>query len=104
MIVKCNCDCKYCEEGICSKEEITISDTGEDYCLISYSSTSKSIFIHKIQGSKILLYHVTGELKQLDEKYIPDTIARTSSIDAITNNEIDEICGATIYAASEVEL
>ena len=33
MIVKCNCDCKYCEEGICSKEEITISDTGEGmYC------------------------------------------------------------------------
>ena len=27
MIVKCNCDCKYCEEGICSKEEIIISDT-----------------------------------------------------------------------------
>ena len=33
MIVKCNCDCKYCEEGICSKEEIIISDTGEGiYC------------------------------------------------------------------------
>lgn len=29
MIVKCACDCKYCEEGICSKEEIIISDTGE---------------------------------------------------------------------------
>ena len=33
MIVKCNCDCKYCKEGICSKEEIIISDTGEGmYC------------------------------------------------------------------------
>lgn len=29
MIVKCECDCKYCEESICSKEEIEISDTGE---------------------------------------------------------------------------
>lgn len=80
-----------------------VSDTGEDYCLIAYSSTSKTIFIHKIQGQEMSLYHVTGELKQLDEKYIPDTIARTSSIDAITNDEIDKICGSAIYSASEVE-
>ena len=33
MIVKCNCDCKYCEEGICSKEEIIICDTGEE-CIV----------------------------------------------------------------------
>lgn len=40
----------------------------------------------------------------LDEKFIPDTIARTSDITAITLSEIDEICGASIYAASEVAL
>lgn len=33
MIVKCECDCKYCEKGYCTKEEIEISDTGEGmYC------------------------------------------------------------------------
>ena len=42
MIVKCNCDCKYCEEGICSKEEITICDTGEGMNCIEYEQSEDS--------------------------------------------------------------
>ena len=43
----------------------------------------------------------------LDERFIPDTIARVSdlnnvSVTAISDETIDAICGAAIYAASEV--
>lgn len=48
MIVKCNCDCKYCEEGICSKEEITISDTGEGMCCVQYEQSEDS-FLNKFE-------------------------------------------------------
>ena len=39
MIVKCSCDCKYCEEGICSKEEIIICDTGEGMDCMQYEQS-----------------------------------------------------------------
>ena len=42
MIVKCNRDCKYCEEGICSKEEITMCDTGEGMDCIQYEQSEDS--------------------------------------------------------------
>lgn len=42
MIVKCNCDCKYCEEGICSKEEIIICDTGEGMDCMQYEQSEDS--------------------------------------------------------------
>ena len=42
MIVKCNCDCKYCEEGICSKEEITTYDTGEGINCYGYEQLEES--------------------------------------------------------------
>lgn len=41
---------------------------------------------------------------QIDEKYIPDTIARIENIPIITVEDIDEICGQTIYYSSEVDL
>lgn len=44
-------------------------------------------------------------IRTIDESYIPDTIARASQIPQIvpmTETEIDEICNATIYVASEV--
>lgn len=44
MIVKCNCDCKYCEEGICSKEEITMYDTGEGINCYGYEQLEDSFF------------------------------------------------------------
>lgn len=42
MIVKCNCDCKYCEEGICSKEEITLYNTGEGVDCDGYEQSEDS--------------------------------------------------------------
>ena len=50
-------------------------------------------------------HYEDGEtVHQLDEKFIPDTIARISDFTAITNEEIDEICGASITPASENEV
>lgn len=58
-----------------------ITDTGEDFCFLSYSSTAKNAIISTHQSARITaFYTVTGELKQIDEKFIPDTIARTSDI------------------------
>ena len=48
MIVKCNCDCKYCEEGICSKEEITLYDTGEGMDCDGYEQSEDS-FLNKFE-------------------------------------------------------
>ena len=48
MIVKCNCDCKYCEEGICSKEEIIISDIGEGMDCMQYEESEDS-FLNKFE-------------------------------------------------------
>ena len=46
MIVKCNCDCKYCEEGICSKEEITMCDTGEGINCYGYEQLEDSFLVN----------------------------------------------------------
>ena len=48
MIVKCECDCKYCEEGVCSKEEIEISDTGEGMSCDGYVQLEDS-FLDKFE-------------------------------------------------------
>lgn len=48
MIVKCNRDCKYCEEGICPKEEITLYDTGEGMDCMQYEQTEDS-FLNKFE-------------------------------------------------------
>lgn len=59
-----------------SFEKFTV-DTGEPFC-IAFAAESIGFFT-KEPGT----YHFTistGELKQLDEKYIPDTIARVSDI------------------------
>ena len=48
MIVKCNCDCKYCEEGLCSKEEITLYDTGEGMDCDGYEQSEDS-FLNKFE-------------------------------------------------------
>ena len=42
MIVKCECDCKYCEKGYCTKEEIEITDTGEGMCCDGYEQSEES--------------------------------------------------------------
>ena len=42
MIVKCECDCKYCEKGYCTKEEIEISDTGEGMYCGGYEQSEES--------------------------------------------------------------
>lgn len=71
-----------------------------NYNSLHYSFPETGIYF--VNGLKKFQYG-SAMYHQLDERYIPDTIARTSSIDAITNGEIDEICGSTIYAASEVK-
>jgi hypothetical protein len=58
-----------------------IADTGEPFCFLSYSSTAKNAIISTNQNAQIsAFYTVTGEIKQVDEKFIPDTIARVSDI------------------------
>ena len=56
-------------------------------------------------GSTIKILQEVKYIKYIDERVIPDTIARASQIPQIvpmTETEIDEICNATIYVASEV--
>lgn len=57
---------------------ITDADTGEPWCFISYTHTSKNAIISTIPEFSISRLYVQNvhELKQLDEKYIPSTIQR----------------------------
>lgn len=59
-----------------------------------------------MQG-EIIIYDV-DETHEYERIKIGDGATNVNSLpfvnDIITNDEIDEICGATIYAASEVEL
>lgn len=53
-----------------------------------------------------IIIDLKGEIVQIDEKYIPDTIARVvdieNEIQLITVEDIDEICGASIVNINEV--
>ena len=49
--------------------------------------------------------HIVLKLNtKADKSYVDDQIAAIPTSNAITISEIDEICGASIYAGSEVTL
>lgn len=70
------------------------------------SDWNKAINFIPMQG-EIIIYDV-DETHEYERIKIGDGATNVNSLpfanDIITNDEIDEICGATIYAASEVEL
>ena len=73
-----------------------ITDTGEPWCFISYVHTAKNAIISTISNFKIYSVYVQSahELKQLDEKYIPSTIAKTSDIP--TDDHINELINTAL--------
>ena len=80
-----------------------ITDTGEPWCFISYSHTAKNAIISTISNFKIYSVYVQSahELKQLDEKYIPSTIAKTSDIP--TDDHINELINTALNAIGIAE-
>ena len=80
-----------------------ITDTGEPWCFISYSHTSKNAIISTISNFKIYSLYIQSahELKQLDEKYIPSTIAKTSDIP--TDDHINELINTALNAIGIAE-
>ena len=80
-----------------------ITDTGEPWCFISYSHTAKNAIISTISNFKIYSLYIQSahELKQLDEKYIPSTIAKTSDIP--TDNHIKELINTALSAIGIAE-
>ena len=80
-----------------------IIDTGEPWCFISYSHTSKNAIISTISNFKIYSLYIQSahELKQLDEKYIPSTIAKTSDIP--TDDHIKELINTALNAIGIAE-
>lgn len=96
----------------------SLVDTGEDWC-ISVDVGEHYPYDHAVaftlygrQNETVTIESLTcftgGNIKTLDEKFIPDTIARVSDIpnlstyEFITTADIDTICGAQIVNASEV--
>lgn len=57
-----------------------VLDTGGNWCFVAYSTGVEQTDLYSTtQGAKVSkIYEVTTSLVQLDEKFIPDTIARTS--------------------------
>ena len=80
-----------------------ITDTGEPWCFISYSHTSKNAIISTISNFQIQSLYIQSahELKQLDEKYIPSTIAKTSDIP--TDDHINELINTALSAIGIAE-
>ena len=80
-----------------------ITDTGEPWCFISYVHTAKNAIISTISNFKIYSVYVQSahELKQLDEKYIPSTIARTSDIP--TDNHIKGLISSALSTIGVAE-
>ena len=80
-----------------------ITDTGEPWCFISYSNTAKNAIISTISNFKIYSLYIQSahELKQLDEKYIPSTIAKTS--DVPTDDHIKGLINTALSAIGIAE-
>ena len=80
-----------------------ITDTGEPWCFISYVHTAKNAIISTISNFKIYSVYVQSahELKQLDEKYIPSTIAKASDIP--TDAHINELINTALSAIGIAE-
>lgn len=69
-----------------------VEDTGEDWCIINRGAVSSSFYTTNPDIKITKCYKVISEsLKQLDEKYIPNTIVRVSDIQSATNDEIDAL-------------
>ena len=80
-----------------------ITDTGEPWCFISYKHSAKNAIISTISNFKIYSLYIQSahELKQLDEKYIPSTIAKTSDIP--TDVHINELINTALSAIGVAE-
>lgn len=70
--------------------QVTSLDASSEYWISITAPEGETMLLNESLG-----VYTEGEIvKQLEEKFVP----------ALTDEEIDAICGATIYAASEVEL
>jgi len=81
----------------------TVTFTAADGSLVQVKSVGTSSFV----GSHSFYVFIPNTVQTLDEKYIPETIARTAYVDDalmsyefITVEDIDSICGANIAVAS----
>lgn len=94
-----------------SDEHFLIGDIG--YIALGYGGTGSgySFYYYDLFESgehSFAIYDTEVSYEVIDEKLIPDTIARVSDIpdlsiyEFITTADIDAICGASIYSASEV--
>ena len=84
--------------------------TGESFCFFADGTNLVCVTTEFGAGSHtVAISQPTIEIHTLDEKFIPDTIARVAdimteeqiaAIEFITVNDIDEICGTAIEAAT----
>lgn len=85
-----------------------IADTGENFCFLAYQNAAKNVIISTVKNTRITnFYTVTGEIIQLDEKYIPDTIARTSdvrdiSLEVLTEQLVPETAKESLDTLTEI--
>ena len=76
------------------------TDTGEDFCVAIASAGSTPLVFWKDDGNPhtVCAYYSDGTefIKQLDEEYIPDTIARTSQLQSLaTEDYVTTLVGET---------
>ena len=69
-----------------------------------WSSDYTKLYSGDIGSHTITIIEVTSTVEKIDEKYLPDTVALKSDFEslvvAITNDEIDAICGTSIAVAN----
>lgn len=80
-----------------------VEDTGEDFAIISFSSTAKTVIIKTISCETYITNgyfyrNCSFDLKTLDEEFIPDTIARKTDVENLpTLNSDNEFRGYSSF-------
>ena len=87
-------------------DEYIIEDTGEDFCIVIKRGIAsyKTWLISRTQNADYgMAYIVNKNLKQLDEKFIPDNIARTSDIPTIPVTSVNGQIGDVVIDIPSIE-
>lgn len=78
-------------------------NSGEPFLIVQDAVGEYTVYLSFADGAtEFSIQAETHTVKQLDEMFIPDSIARASDITAIAIDQIDSICGNSIVYSDEV--
>ncbi len=77
------------------------SGNGEPFSCDYY--TDGELYLNANAGDySISIFHIASDIHKIDSKYLPEDVVTKNDLVAITADQINEICGNTVYLANEV--